>query len=222
VGASVQWVAALGLILLAQKPGDSLRTKLSRIHCFLSGPVRSDLLSCLVKLLPDGYIRPAQDDVNALMSRDGSSLDQEINETQRRLTEVEHSINVLLDLAEQFGAASAAARLLEREAEQQRLQTELKHLEAQRNAQRIVLSHEDIQRMLTEMKDTLHAGDIKAKRALLKKLVAWVELGNEGGNVAFTFPLRDAGLYSVPPGRLERPRTAPEAAALSTELRGLA
>jgi hypothetical protein len=47
-----------------------------------------------------------------------------------------------------------------------------------------------------------------------------VEMGKDQGNVAYTFPLQSAGLYKVPPGRLERPRTAPEAAALSAELRG--
>jgi glucose-6-phosphate-specific signal transduction histidine kinase len=51
------------------------------------------------------------------------------------------------------------------EAEQQRLQAELKDVEAQRDAQRLVLSPEDIRRMLTEMKETLHGADVKAKRA---------------------------------------------------------
>jgi hypothetical protein len=31
-----------------------------------------------------------------------------------------------------------------------------------------------------------------------------VEVGNGKGNVAFTFPLRDAGLYSVPAGECEQ------------------
>jgi hypothetical protein len=62
--------------------------------------------------------------------------------------------------------------------------------------------------------------DTIAKQGLLQKLEVWVELEKERGKVAFTFPLRDADLYTAPPGRLERPRTAPEAAALSAELRG--
>ena len=71
------------------------------------------------------------------------------------------------------------------------------------------------------MRETLTSGDMQARRALLGKVVVSVEMGKDRGKVSFTFPLTCAGLYVVPPGRLERPHTAPEAAALSTELRGL-
>ena len=47
--------------------------------------------------------------------------------------------------------------------------------------------------MLAEMKETLHSEDVKPRRALLSKLVAWVELGKETGTIAYTFPLRAAG-----------------------------
>ena len=50
-----------------------------------------------------------------------------------------------------------------------------------------------VQRILTEMKETLHSEDVKPRRALLSKLVAWVELGKGTGTIAYTFPLRAAG-----------------------------
>lgn len=43
---------------------------------------------------------------------------------------------MLLDLAEQFGAASAGPRLLEREAERKQIQAELDYLEAHRERRR--------------------------------------------------------------------------------------
>jgi hypothetical protein len=50
-----------------------------------------------------------------------------------------------------------------------------------------------------EMRETLKGTDSKPKRALLKRLVAWVEMDKERGKVAYIFPLRDANLY-IPPG----------------------
>jgi hypothetical protein len=38
------------------------------------------------------------------------------------------------------------------------------------------------------------------RTGLLSKVVVWVELGKERGKIAYTFPLRDADLYTVPPG----------------------
>ena len=69
-------------------------------------------------------------DLNERLTQQEPALLGQILEARRRLGEVERSINVLLDLAEQFGAASAGARLVEREAERDRLLAELRHLEA--------------------------------------------------------------------------------------------
>ena len=63
------------------------------------------------------FVKSLVDDVNARMAQRASSLRGRLDEKRHRLEEVERSINILLDLAEQFGAASAAARLLERETE---------------------------------------------------------------------------------------------------------
>ena len=106
----------------------------------------------------------------------------------------------LLDLAEKFGAASAGPRLVEREAKQKELLAQMRQLESQQAAQRLTVPLETIQAILVEMRETLSGTDCRAKRALLKKLVAWVELDKDRGKVAYTFPLRDADLYTVPPG----------------------
>jgi|GEM_PF-2232103 len=71
-------------------------------------------------------------------------------------------------------------------------------------AQRLTIPLETLEAMLVEMRDTLRGTDTKAKQNLLKKFVVWVELERERGKVAYTFPLRDADLYTVPPGEYEQ------------------
>jgi hypothetical protein len=58
--------------------------------------------------------------------------------------------------------------------------------------------------MLVEMREILRDTDTKAKQNLLKRFVVWVELGKDRRKVAYTFPLRDADLYTVPPGEYEQ------------------
>ena len=67
-----------------------------------------------------------------LFGRDLAGLDLRIEETRRQLAEIKQSINNLLDLAETFGTHAAAARLLEREAEQKQPSRELRSLEIRR------------------------------------------------------------------------------------------
>ena len=93
-----------------------------------------------------------------------------VEELRRRLGGVDKSISILLDLAEQFGAASAGARLLEREAERQELLAELEQMDARQQAQSLTEPPDAVQVMLKEMQETLSSADMKAKQALLKKL----------------------------------------------------
>lgn len=79
---------------------------------------------------------------------EGTLLRDKLDETWRRLDEIGKSINNLLDLAEQFRAASAGARLVEREAEQAESEAELMHLENRQEAQHPTLEPETIQVML--------------------------------------------------------------------------
>jgi hypothetical protein len=80
--------------------------------------------------------------------------------------------------------------LMERETERNELQAELRYLEAQQEMRRLTLEPAVVQQVLAEMKETLHSEDVKPRRALLSKLVAWGELGKETGTIAYTFPLR--------------------------------
>jgi hypothetical protein len=47
------------------------------------------------------------------------------------------------------------------------------------------------------MRDELTGEDIEARRVLLKKFVAKVEMGNEEGRLWYTFPLQELGLTSL-------------------------
>jgi flagellar motility protein MotE (MotC chaperone) len=132
-------------------------------------------------------------EVNDILAEDAPTLRIEIEEKQRELADIDKAIEVLLDLAEKFGAASAGARLLERETERKELQAELRYLETQQEMRRLTIEPEAVEQMLAEMKETINSDDVKPRRALLSKLVAWVELGKETGTIAYTFPLQAAG-----------------------------
>jgi hypothetical protein len=58
--------------------------------------------------------------------------------------------------------------------------------------------------LLAEVQENLWGTSIKAKRGLLKKIIVWVKLEEERGQVAYIFPLRDADLCPVPPGECEQ------------------
>ena len=136
------------------------------------GPEESVLHEVNSRVLTLEFVRDLVLEVNALLDRDAPSLTVRISELKRNLAEVETAIHVLLDLAEQFGAASAASRLLEREGEQRQLQAELRYLEDQRECTRDNVPEEEIQQVLRGMRETLDSTDLEAKRSLLRKLVA--------------------------------------------------
>ena len=171
-----------------------------------SGKVRADWPEAALlqvvneQVLTPGFVMTLVSEVNAALIQDEPTLYGRIEEAQRRLAEVDKSIAALLDLAEQFGAASAAARLLDRETEQRRLQAELEHLRRQQETRRLTVSPDRMREILGNMKETLASGDIQAKRALLAKLVVSLEIGKDRGKVSVTFPLSCAGFYTIPPG----------------------
>jgi cobalamin biosynthesis protein CobD/CbiB len=45
--------------------------------------------------------------------------------------------------------------------------------------------------MLTKMHNALAEGDLQAKRALLSKVVARIDMGREGAKLSYTFPLSE-------------------------------
>jgi len=128
------------------------------------------------------------------LTQDEPTLYAKIEEVRRRLDEVDRSISVLPDLAEEFGAASAGARLLETEAEQDRLRAELDRLRRQQEMQRLSLSPDTVREVLVRMRETLAGGDTLAKRALLGKLIVGLEIGKGQGKVLF---LQHSLLYDI-------------------------
>jgi hypothetical protein len=128
-------------------------------------------------------------------------LGERIEDAQRRLAGVDKSIAVLLDLAEQYGAASAGVRLVEREAERRELLAELQQTEARQEAQSPTEPRDTVQSKLAEMHETLAGTDKEAKQVLLRRLAVRVTLGKEQGEVTYASPsgpLRT--LIQYPPG----------------------
>jgi site-specific DNA recombinase len=115
-------------------------------------------------------------------------LRERIEDAQYRLAGVEKSIAVLLDLAEQYGAASAGVRLVEREAERSEVMAELEELEAGQDTEEPIETQDAAQTMLAEMQETLAGADTKAKQALLRRLAVRVTLGKEQGEVICASP----------------------------------
>jgi hypothetical protein len=116
-----------------------------------------------------------------------------VDETRRCLQGVDESIHMLPDLAEQYGAESAGARLVQREAERRELLAKLEQMEAREEAQRQAAPSDGVQAMLAELRETLAGADARAQQALLKKLVVGVKLRKEQGEV-FQWVARKRGL----------------------------
>lgn len=72
-------------------------------------------------------------------------------------------------LAEQFSAASAGPRLVEREAERKQRETELQRLELQLGEGKMELPPEFLQDTLTEMRDALTSKNILDQQTLLSQ-----------------------------------------------------
>ena len=95
------------------------------------------------------------------------------------------------------------------------MNAELGRVESQQQMQHLLVPPEVIEHMLAEMRDMLEGTDTRAKRGLLKKIVAWVELGKDKGNVYATFPLLVRVYIQYPRGdsnaraRLRRPPLYP-------------
>jgi len=120
-----------------------------------------------------------------------------VEETRRRLQGVDKSIQILLDLAEQYGTESAGARLVQREAERRELLAKLDEIEADEEAQRQAEPSDGVQAILAQMFETLAGTDTRAQQVLLKKVVVRVKLGKGQGEVFYTSP---CGLTAIPPG----------------------
>ena len=82
---------------------------------------------------------------------------------------------------------------------------ELEQMEVRQQAQSLIEPSIAVQTALGGMQRTFSGAHTKAKQALLQKLVAWVKLDKEQGEVVYYLPSpRDADLYTVPPGVLHK------------------
>ena len=141
-------------------------------------------------LTPD-FVAALVAEVHDLMDRDAPTVRGQIQETEHQISQVEEAIDNLLDVAERFGADSAGPRLAEREAERAQLQSRLQQLAAQQEARAAAVSLEMVQDMLTKTHNTLTDGDLQAKRALLSRVVARIDMGREGARLSYTFPMTE-------------------------------
>ena len=164
------------------------------------GPDAGVLRIVATRVLTLEFVMALIAEANQQMSQEQPKVQEQIDETEGQLAEVERAIGHLLDLAERFGAASAGPRIAEQEAEREQVQVRLRRLEQQQEARELAISPEMIESTLTPMRETLIEGDIRAKRALLSKVVAKIETGPTGAELSYTFPLHEmTEMYTVLP-----------------------
>ena len=154
------------------------------------------------------FVEELVEEVNVYLSQDLIDLDTRIEETRKRLTEIERGISNLLDLAETFGTKTAAEGLLKCEAEQEQLKRELQSLEIRRKQSRIEVSPEVIFDVIIQARNGLTNDDVGARRALLQKFVDKVEIGSKRGKLWYNFPLAElmpdlTVLWLIPPRGFE-------------------
>jgi hypothetical protein len=161
-------------------------------------PERAMLKFAIENLLTAEFAVTQMAETGEHLPRRRALREDKVEETRRRLQGVDESIHVLLDLAEQYGAESAGARLVRREAERRELLAKLDQMEGREEAQRQASPSDGVQAILAEMRETLAGTDTRAQQVLLKKVVVHVRLGKEQGEVFYTSP---CGLTAIPPGR---------------------
>jgi site-specific DNA recombinase len=130
-----------------------------------------------------------------LQMSDTSALDLEI--VQKRTTQegLDRSIQRLLDLVEvgDVNTGDAIVRLNQRQAERVRIQSEIKILEARRNAGKIEITPEAIAIVIEtwrgQFNEVEEANDPNALRSLLARFVVKIELGYRQARIWYTYPV---------------------------------
>jgi site-specific DNA recombinase len=152
------------------------------------GPEQAVLKFVGENLLTPEFVMGRTAELGGRMPKQERLLKDRVDDARRCLAGVEKSMAVLLDLAEQYGAASAGARLVEREAERREVLAELEELEVRQDAEMPAEPQDAVQSMLAETQAILAGTDTQAKRALLRKLAVRVTLGKEQGEVTYASP----------------------------------
>ncbi len=148
------------------------------------------------KILTVDFIEDLVDEVNTLLS-DGGQHQMKLEQTQKRLSEVNLAINNLLKQAEFSPSQTIADRLVERETEKQRLEADLNTLKTQAASQVITIDRSVINYLLTKKTDTLQHGQLQAQKVVLREAVQKVELGWDVAKIYYTFPLSGLWLERV-------------------------
>ena len=125
-----------------------------------------------------------------------------------------------MTLTEKEGSVAAAGRLKTREEEKICLEATLRRLWARLERGRVTVFEDVFADAVYRLRVNLRDGSTLERRRVLKSFVQKIEVGGQRGTLYYTFPLNVRAYVLVPPARFERAHTAPEAAALSTELRG--
>ena len=140
------------------------------------------------KVLTVEFVGDLVERVNHYLA-DNNQIEQKITLAQKRLTKLEKAIANLLDMAELHPSVDLIKRLNEREAERDTVQREIDQLYQQVKQDRLCVDEEFILRELSEMRNTLDSGELRARKLVLKKAVEKIEVGRDVARLHYKFPL---------------------------------
>ena len=164
----------------------------------------------LNRLLTAEFVGARVEEVNSQLNALESAA--RIAHLEGRPHSLNRTISNLLDLGEKVGGVDGvSSRLKQRKEEKERVQEELRLLEA--GQEQVLVPRETVEGLLAEMRQPLANGTLEAQRAILQSTVDRLVVERQSAELYYQFPC--AALYKVPPARLERAHTASEAAALS-------
>jgi DNA invertase Pin-like site-specific DNA recombinase len=148
----------------------------------------------LKRILTPEFVRELLEETRAAFC-DTARLEQEAEKLISELAEVEKKILNLVKLAED-GSLRIVEQLKQREAEQARLECDLRQIEAKRRVARVEISPEAltlaIKTWIQQVEQTREAGDVRALKKTLARFVSKVELGYNTARIWYTFPIGDA------------------------------
>lgn len=125
---------------------------------------------------------------------DMEELEWELRSLRDQLSATNEAIQNLLDLAEEFGAASVGNRIREHEKEKAVLRTKIHQLEDRKNiAQSVDLAPEDLQEALREWRaeivEAKDNGGVQGQRKLLRHFVSEIKMGYSEIHIWYTYPI---------------------------------
>ena len=125
--------------------------------------------------------------------------------SQKRLRQLKGAIKNLLDMAELHPSPDLVGRLQQRERERDVEQNKLKRLHSQLKHQSLQVSEEVVTALLTEMRQTLELGEMKARQEILRQTVEKIEVGRDRARLHYQFPLKAMGVgdWYMPPTGFE-------------------